>query len=172
MNKLKELYEWFFNVVILADRIAIINLILTIGIGAWIGINFHKKYNLSIALKTYFTKELELINTEYSDFFQKLYENKFDSKFVQEWFKIMNIKIEIFEKTLCNEFKIDSTLLKNHITFKQFISKTDEFNNNYKNAKINLRPENKNKVLDFQRVSKLSVIDLIVRIQKCKSKRL
>src|ERR1035437_4576625 len=114
-----------------SDWISITNIVVTSLIGLWIGISVRRNFTISRAVKDYFILECHEIKKDYREFLNCLYKDSKSSKSIIEWFKIMTIKIDIFENFLKDEFKVNPNMLQSHNKLKQYITETEEFNESY-----------------------------------------
>lgn len=163
--------ECFFETFTNSDWISLINIFITSCIGVWIGVVVQKNLTTNRALKEYFVSEINGINLSYTSFMKLLYTNKLSSKGVQEWFKIMNIRIEIAEESIKSQLNIKPTILSNHVKLKQYVTNLEEFNNCYKKEKLMLLLTSRNEILEMNRGIKNSIVKIVVDINKADKKR-
>jgi hypothetical protein len=149
-----------------SDWIDIISLVATSSIGIWIGVTFQKNLTKNRSLKEYFINEIRLMNEEYSSFLSTLYTERTSSRSVQEWFKIMNIKIETIEVSIVSQMNVLPEILYQHIRMKQFVTSTVEFNTYYQQNTLHLTPPTKNSILQIHSDFKKTVVKAIIDINK------
>lgn len=150
----------------LSDWIAIISLLVTSGIGIWIGSTVQRNLTNNRALKEYYIGEIKLINEDYSEFLNCLFKGATTSKDVQEWFKVMNIRIETIQSSIVAELNILPEVLANHITMKQFVTNSNEFNSCYQQNSLILTASTRNTILEIHKNFKNSFVKVIIDINK------
>lgn len=153
-----------------SDWIDIINILVTSIIGIWIGLVVQRNLTTNRAVKEYFISEISAINSTYMAFLNNLYKGNLSSRNIQEWLKIMNIRIEIVEESIQSRLKVKSLILSNHIKLKQFVTSLEEFNNSYANNKLMLSVTNRNELLEMNRCLKNSFVKIVVDINKASTK--
>lgn len=154
-----------------SDWIAIINILVTSIIGVWIGLVVQKNLTTNRAVKDYFINEMNAINSSYMAFICKLYKCKLSARSIQEWLKVMNIRIEVAENAIKTHLKVNPQILDNHVTLKQFITSLEEFNNGYKDPFIILSTRSKQKILEQNRSLKNAFANVIVDINKANNRK-
>jgi hypothetical protein len=153
-----------------ADIIAISNILVTSSIGLWIGLSVRKNFTINRAVKEYFISECQEIRKMYSDFLNCLYKGTKSSKTSIEWFKLMSIKIGIFEEFLTYEFKVSPSVLHMHNNIKQFITDTDEFNEHYSDPNFTLSSDSKRKILEQHEAFSKELTKVVININKSNKK--
>src|SRR5688500_6538382 len=117
-----------------ADWIALFDIAVTSIIGIWIARTVQNSFATRRALKEHYINEIKSVSAEYNTFLNLLYGNTGNSKNIQQWFKIMNIKLETIEQSIHFELIVDPNVLQNHIILKQFVTGSHEFNTFYNSA--------------------------------------
>lgn len=169
MNQHQDFLFTCHNIEVTLDNIlSAINVLATVFIGVWIGYNFQRNYQNNRAIKDYLISEINDISSHYITFFASIYKNDKSSKEVQEWFKIITIRLEVIECLIRDEFDVFPTLLSGHNEFKQFLTDTNEFNDHYNSDKMRLTVKTRNEVLQFHRKIKTSIGELIISTQRAK----
>lgn len=151
-----------------SDWISVVDIIVTSFIGIWIGVLVQKNITTNRAVKEYFISENRYICDKYRKFMNDLYSNKTSAKSIQEWFKIMTIKIHSYDTFLKNEYKIDSTILEIHNELKYYITASYDFNTQYTKKTIELSNEMKTKILSFHHDLTNCLTRLILDTNKAK----
>ena len=154
-----------------SDFISIINLIVTSGIVIWIGVTYTRNVATNKALKDFFVSETNDIRNEYKTFQADLFKNQLSSKYIVEWFKLISIKIDIFEDSLKNEFKVETKILHNHNKLKQFITSTDRFNQSYSKKHVILSSRSKLMIIQNHRDMTVAITDVLININKAKKNK-
>jgi len=149
-----------------SDWIAIVNIVVTTLVGLWIGISVRRNFTINRAVKDYFILECLEIKKGYSNFLNCLYQNSKSSKSIIEWLKIMTIKIDIFEEFLKEEFKVNPQVLKTHNKLKQYITETEEFNDNYKSPNFELTPTIKKNIIEIHEGFSKELTKIVIEINK------
>lgn len=165
------LAQLFFCNISTADWINIVSIIITSALGVWIGSTVQRNLTNNRALKEYYIGEIKLINDEYSIFLNCLFKSQSRSKDVQEWFKIMNIKIETIQSSIVQELDILPEVLANHITMKHYVTNTNEFNTCYQENSLILTPQTRNKMLEIHTDLKNSFVKIIIEINRSRIKK-
>jgi hypothetical protein len=152
------------------DYISIVDILVTIIIAIWISIFVNKNFTTIRAVKEYFITENKLIKDEYNDFLDKIFRSNFKPSEVQEWFKIMTMKLDVLERYLKKEFKVHPKLLKHHNKMKILITGSEELNSNYKEQSFSLSIENRVTLHNIHKDFSSSQTRLVVEINKAKRK--
>jgi hypothetical protein len=151
-----------------SDYIDIISLVVTSSIGIWIGVSVQKNITTNRGLVEFYIGEIKIINQEYSNFLSELFNGGCSSSKIQEWFKIMNIKIETIQESIVKELQVYPEILASHITMKQFVTGTEEFNAKYSNTCFNPTPIIKGRILEIHSNLKCAFVKSIIDINKAK----
>ena len=154
-----------------SDVIAIISLLITSILGIWIGSTVQKNLTNNRALKEYYIGEVKLINDDYSSFLNCLFKSAITSKDIQEWFKVMNIKIETIQSSIVSELDILPEVLANHITMKQYVTNSNEFNSCYQHKSLILTTSTRDRILEIHRDLKNSFVKIIIDINRARIKK-
>ncbi len=155
-----------------SDWISIANIFVTSIIGIWIGVGVHNTLTTNRAVKDYFISEIKDIRLKYQEFFNKVYANKVSAKFIQNWFKIFTIKINVCTAFLQNEYKVQSDFLSAHNELKRYLTETDEFNDQYKADTIQFTRFTKERLIENHNKLSTDLTRLVIEINKAKRKRI
>ncbi len=155
-----------------SDWITVLDIIVTSVIGVWIGVSVQKNLTTNRAVKEYFINENKDIKEKYNKFMNELYSNHLSSEKIKEWFKIMTIKISIFEFFITNEYKLKSEILQNHNSLKHMITATEDFNAQYKKEHITFSNNTKNDILLFHTDISNSLTKLVIETNRANRKYL
>ena len=152
----------------ISDWISIASIVVTSTLGLWIGVSVRKNFTINRSVKDYFILECQEIKKLYGTFLNCLYQNKTSSKSAIEWFKIMTIKIDIFEKFLKEEFIVDPKILQTHNKLKQYITETDEFNEMYNKPTFELTSPIKRKIVEIHEGFSNELTKVVIQINKAR----
>lgn len=133
------------------EIISLVEIIVTIIIGIWIGVSVQKNLTTNRSVKDYFISESKEIRSRYRNFMNDIWSEKSKAKDIKAWFKIMTIRIDIFEKFLSYEYKLDPDITNYHNIIKKYITDTEEFNKNYKKEFIIFEASTKNDFIKLHR---------------------
>lgn len=143
--------------------VSIVDVLITSGLGLWIGVTFQKNLSNNRALKDYYKEEIQLLNGELSSFTDQLLAGKCNAQDLKEWFKVITIKAETLQNSIIVQLKdVYPGVLKEIIDLKQFVTGTSEFNTQYNNEYLTLDVQSRNKVLEHQKCIKEGIVSLIV----------
>ena len=143
---------------------------MTIGIAVWISIFVNRNFTTLRAVKGYFITEYQGIRDQYNFFLETVYNNKFKPNEVQEWFKIMTMRIDVFEEYLKKEFKVHPKLLKHHNKIKVLITGSEELNANYKSETFALLTETRTELHKIHKDFNSCQTKLVIDINKASRK--
>lgn len=123
-----------------ADWINIIGVILNCCVGIYIAITIQNKFAKTRSLRDYFIKELTSLQTDYSNFVDKIWQGELDAKTIKENLKSFSCRIQIIERYACKKFdlKAKEQLKEKHVDFQQELTMMDNFNEHYKDNKLKL----------------------------------
>ena len=153
------------------ELIGIANIFVTLSIGSWIGFSVQKNLTTNRAVKEYFINENKDIKDKYNKFINDLYTCKISSEQIKEWFKVMTIKINTFEGFIQDEYKVKPDISTVHNNIKYHLTGSDEFNTQYKNAKITFSSTTKNEILSFHSHLSYNLTKMIIDINKANRKK-
>ena len=154
-----------------SDWISISSIVVTSALGLWIGVSVRRNFTINRSVKEYFISECQDIKKSYGFFLNCLYQNSKSSKSIIEWFKIMTIKIDIFEEFLKDEFKVDPQILQTHNKLKQFITETDEFNEKFNEPTFVLTSPIKRKIVEIHEGFSKELTKVVIQINKAPRKK-
>lgn len=149
-----------------SDWIQIVNILVTISLGYWIGSTVQDSLANNRAVKDYFIEELKNIKSKYDEFLDDLKNSNLSSNQIKESLKMITLKIKKFEEFLHIEFKINSDILKYHNQFKYKITFSDEFNQSFNETKYNLNNDDLHLVYKHQK----KILDLFTKTVICINK--
>jgi hypothetical protein len=154
----------------ISDWISISGIVITSAVGLWIGVSVRRNFTINRSVKDYFISECQDIKKSYGIFLNCLYKDSKSSKSIIEWFKLMSIKIDIFEKFLKEEFKVDPQILITHNQLKQFITETDEFNETFNEPTFKLTSPIKRKIVEIHEGFSKELTKIVIQINKAPRK--
>ena len=103
-------------------------------------------------LEDYFINEIKDLRNEYRILFADIQSSKLNSETIKVRVKIISLRIKTIEDYITRYFSIESSNLKLlHSEFQQFITGTDDFNNQYKKSTINFSDMTITKILEYQK---------------------
>lgn len=140
--------SFIFWKVTVSDILQFVGLIVTM----WIAIVVQKKLTKNCYLKDYFINEIKDLRNEYRILFADIQSSKLNSKTIKDRVKIISLRIKTIEDYSTRYFSIESSNLKLlHSEFQQFITGTDDFNNQYKKITITFSDMTITKILEYQK---------------------
>lgn len=154
-----------------SDWISITDIIVTAGIGIWIGVTVQRNFAISRSVKDYFILESQEIREQYRIFLNDLFQHKSSSKNIKEWFKVMTLKISVFEDFLKCELRVNPEVLIVHNRFKQFLTETEEFNDQYGADTFKITNNIKQSVLEIHREYLCALASIVIDINKSRRQR-
>ncbi|MDR1700753.1 MAG: hypothetical protein LBR68_06135 [Lachnoclostridium sp.] len=154
------------------DIISIADIIITSAIGIWIASLVQNNITKNRYLKEYYINELKDIGECYKSFIKELYDGVLAAKDIKEWLKIMSGRITTFNMFVHESYQIeDSLLLDKHSDMQQFITGSEEFNENYKEKTVVFQGSTKNDVLKKHSEVINVVMQRVIDINSAKRKR-
>ena len=153
-----------------SDWIALVEIFVTLVFGIIIVTVVQNRFTNNRAVKDFFISECASIKTDYKVFFDQVYRNKHSAKYIQEWFKVMTLKIDSFEFTLKKEFEIYDNLSSKHGKIKKFLTSRTELNEQYREKIVKLTQGSKSELLKEHKQLTTLIAQLIVSINKAKRK--
>lgn len=154
------------------DVIAICDIAITSAIGVWIACLVQNNITKNRYLKEYYINEIKDIGECYKLFIKELYGNKLAAKDIKEWMKIMSGRITTLNRFVHQSYHIqDSLLLNKHADIQQFITDTDEFNENYNAEVVTFGGSTKNDVLKKHCEVNDVVMQRVIDINNAKRKK-
>lgn len=152
-----------------SDWIAVLNLVVTTIIGIWLAVIVQKNFTINRAIKDYYIQEIKDVRKLYVDFLNNIYKGKASAKTIKEWFKIISNRIDCIERSLNDSFYIkDSDIGKIHSEIQNFITGTEDFNNNYRASQLIFSEGTKNDILTYHTKLLKCFTDVVVKINKAK----
>jgi len=160
-----------FPCIQLSNAIAILDIIITIVIAVWIGIFIQRNFTTVRAVKEYFISENQEIRNNYNNFLEGIYTGDAKPSEVQEWFKIMTMRIDIYEDFLKKEFHVHPKMSKQHNKIKYLITGSDELNEQYRSESFSLLTPTKTDLHKIHRDFTIAQTRLVVEINKAKNNK-
>lgn len=140
--------SFIFWKITVSDILQFVGLIVTV----WIAIVVQRNLTKNRYLKDYFINEIKDLRNEYRILFADIQSSKLNSKTIKVRVKIISLRIKTIEDYSTRYFFIESSNLKLlHSEFQQFITGTDDFNNQYKESTINFSDMTITKILEYQK---------------------
>lgn len=132
-----------------SEFIAIIDIVVSAGVGIYIAKVITKGQTKERFLKDYFTSELISIKEECKIFFDDICYDQKSANEIKTGFKIISMRVKAYEENLCTVFKSTSTNIHSLITKIQIeITDSDEFNEQFQNEKVKFGSVQKAKILE------------------------
>jgi len=153
-----------------ADKIALLDIVITVIIAIWISIFVNNNFTTIRAVKEYFITEDQIIRDEYNEFLKKIYNNEGNPREIPEWFKVMTMKINVYEGFLKKEFHVHPKLGKHHTKIKILITGSDELNSSFNAETFSLLGTSKTSLHKIHKDFSNSQTRLVVEINKAKPK--
>lgn len=154
------------------DIISIADIIITSTIGIWIACLVQNNITKNRYLKEYYISELKDIGECYKLFIKELYEGVLAAKDIKDWLKIMSVRIMSFNDSVHKSYQIkDSLLLDRHSDMQQFITGSDEFNENYKENVVIFEGGTKNEILKKHSELNTVVMQRVIDINNAKKRK-
>lgn len=131
-----------------SDYILIINTILNSAIGIWLVISVQKNFATNRAIKDYYIEEIKDLRKSYVDFLNNIYNANYSAKHIKDWLKIMTNRIDCLEKSIEVSFVFEGKKIsKMHSEIQNYITRTDDYNEGYSEAKLEFKDTTKNEIL-------------------------
>lgn len=147
--------------------ISILSIIIDLVIVCFIALFFEKRYSDNRAVKNYLVQELENLQVQHKNISNNMIKNKTNASYIVNWFKITNQKIEHLNYFLKLHLSIDDDRLKKqHLKFRELVTKSESFNDNFSKTEMKLSPQIKNKIIDSSKDFNHTFYDLIIKIHK------
>lgn len=140
--------SFIFWKITVSDILQFVGLIVTV----WIAIVVQRNLTKNRYLKDYFINEIKDLRNEYRILFADIQSSKLNSETIKVRVKIISLRIKTIEDYSTRYFFIESSNLKLlHSEFQQFITGTDDFNNQYKENTIKFSNMTITKILEYQK---------------------
>ena len=140
--------SFIFWKITVSDILQFVGLIVTV----WIAIVVQRNLTKNRYLKDYFINEIKDLRNEYRILFADIQSSKLNSETIKVRVKIISLRIKTIEDYSTRYFFIESSNLKLlHSEFQQFITGTDDFNNQYKESTIKFSDMTITKILEYQK---------------------
>lgn len=155
-----------------ANWISIGNIIVTLGLGTWIAYLIQNNVTKSRYVREYFIEELCEIKSDYAILFRELYNSEISAKTVSSRLKILSCRIQNLDVFIHQSYKLENSLLKDaHANFQQYITGTDEFNNQYSEDAITFSANTKTLLSREQSALVKAITQRVLDINSAKSKK-
>lgn len=140
--------SFIFWKITVSDILQFVGLIVTV----WIAIVVQRNLTKNRYLKDYFINEIKDLRNEYRILFADIQSSKLNSETIKVRVKIISLRIKTIEDYSTRYSSIESSNLKLlHSEFQQFITGTDDFNNQYKENTIKFSDMTITKILEYQK---------------------
>lgn len=144
--------------------ISILEVCVNIGLALFIANRIQQRVNNKRALNDFLIAEINDVKQNYKIFFSKLYKNKCNSLSINEWFKIMTMRIEILNES--PEFKGMNKILEIHNSMRNIITCSESFNNQFNNEYFELSHELKHNLISENKKLMLEIFNCIKEVNK------
>jgi len=158
--------DWWGNWIAIAD------IIITSVFGVWIACIVQKNVTKSRYIREYFIAELGEIKADYSTLFKGLYNSELSAKTISARLKILSCRISNLDAYIHDTYKIEKTLLKDsHSVFQQYVTGTDEFNDQYSSDTVKFSANTITLLTREQSTIVKAITQRVLDINSAKSKR-
>lgn len=158
--------DWWGNWIAIAD------IIITSVFGVWIACIVQKNVTKARYIREYFIAELGEIKAEYSALFKGLYNSELSAKTISARLKILSCRINNLDAYIHDSYKIEKTLLKDsHFGFQQYVTGTEEFNNQYSSDTVKFSANSITLLTKEQSNIVKAITQRVLDLNSAKSKR-
>lgn len=171
MDFLKVIGQVFTNIPIFiyfedffGNIISIIEIIVNIILAIYIAKIIQERVNNKRALNDFLISEINELKYHYKDFFSKLYMNKYNFYSINEWFKIMTMRIEILNES--PEFTRIDEILEIHNSIRNSITNSESFNDQFSDTYFEIPTELKHSLISENKKLMLEIFNCIKAINK------
>lgn len=155
-----------------SDYIAIVNILVTGGIGLWIALFIQNNITKERFEKEHFINEVKEVKDLYKIFINKLYKGSMNAKDIKEWFKVMTGKIKSLEACIEERFEVDgASVATKHAEIQQKVTILEEYNENYKLDRVVFKESSKNDILVLHTALSNVITEKIIGINSAKKKK-
>lgn len=150
-----------------SNWIAIIDILVTIFFGCVVVSYIGKRQTNNRATKDYFIGSLTEFSRAYDDFLINLMRSNVSPDDIKTWFKAHTMYITVTQKALKKQYKISFEKVQSaNNTLKQYITDTDEFNEQYSADYIRFRNLTVTKIVDSSAEIREELCEVIIAINK------
>ena len=129
---------------VLADFLAILDIIVTVLIGFVITHMVSVRDSRTRAIKDYYIQELADVKSEINDFYSRLYKGELGAQDIIGWYSAIRNRIDNFDKAVRKTFRIYEANIAQKIFYNyKFITNSTDFNVNYNKDKIKFKTATK-----------------------------
>lgn len=155
-----------------SDIIAIVDIVVTAGIGIVVATFIAKGQTKERFLKEYFTKELTDIKDECKSFFDDICYDKQNATDIKTGFKIISMRAQAYEENLKEVFKdAECNILTNLSKIQLEITGSEEYNEQYKSATVKFSPRLKKIIFEYRSLLLTEFSRTTITINKASIKR-
>lgn len=160
------------SIMSISDIIAIIDIIVSVGLGIWIATAITRSQTKERFLKDYFTNEINSIKDDCKSFFDEICYDKKSANDIKIGFKLLSMRVAAFESNLAEAFKeVDCNIAQQLKNIQLEITGCDEFNNQFKKTVVSFSPAEKNAILESRHKLLTEFSKSVVIINKARVKR-
>lgn len=129
---------------VLADFLAILDIIVTVLIGFVITHMVSVRDSRTRAIKDYYIQELADVKSEINDFYSRLYKGELGAQDIIGWYSAIRNRIDNFDKAVRKTFRIYEANIAQKVFYNyKFITNSTDFNVNYNKDKIKFKTATK-----------------------------
>lgn len=129
---------------VLADFLAILDIIVTVLIGFVITHMVSVRDSRTRAIKDYYIQELADVKSEINDFYSRLYKGELGAQDIIGWYSAIRNRIDNFDKAVRKTFRIYEANIAQKVFYNyKFITNSTDFNVNYNKDKIKFKSATK-----------------------------
>lgn len=150
-----------------SNWIAIVDILVTIIFGCIVVSYIGKRQTNSRATKDYFIGSITEFSRAYDDFLLNLMRGNVSPDGIKTWFKTHTMYIAVIQKTLNKQYKISFEKIQSaNNTLKQYITDTDEFNEQYSADYIRFSNLTATRIVDSSAEIREELCEIIIAINK------
>lgn len=132
-----------------SDIIAIVEIVVSAGVGIWIATIISKGQTKERFLKDYFTNELIGIKEECKCFFDEICYDKKNANDIKIGFKILSMRVKAFENNLNEVFNnVKTNIPDDFVKIQMEITGSDEYNDQFKKSEVKFSAPQKSRILE------------------------
>lgn len=149
----------------LSDKLALLEILVTIFIGYYITHLTNIKDAGTRCLKDYFIEILKKIRNDFDQYIDKIITSDISAKEFVKWYNTFQCDIDNFDKSIRQAFPIDKADLSDSIdNLYSYITGSDDFNNQYQNDIVEFPFEIKSKIKTDKSGIDLLMNDYVIEI--------
>lgn len=132
-----------------SEIIAIVEIVVSAGVGIWIATIISKGQTKERFLKDYFTNELIGIKEECKCFFDEICYDKKNANDIKIGFKILSMRVKAFENNLNEVFNnVKTNIPDDFVKIQMEITGSDEYNDQFKKSEVKFSAPQKSRILE------------------------